>query len=199
LLLILKILLILLKNTMTLITITECDNQPNRAKVTVNRQGLYEVTLSNPFNEDEQTRLDWYFEEYLKQPYIKSVQAEEAARSLVTYGTKLFEQLFSHRLLYGHYMSARQQHGLKGFQIEIIGSAEFQRLYWEALYDPELQQFIAHHAPFSRSAPHALAVNLTPRPSPTLNLLLVILPNGIWNSTSTPKQNGTINGCWQCG
>jgi len=86
---------------MPLITITERDT--NQAEIAINRRGRYEASLSQPFNEEEQARLTWYFEEYVKERYFNHVRAEEVVASLQLYGTRLFEQLFANRVLYGQY------------------------------------------------------------------------------------------------
>ena len=93
----------------------------------------YEITISDPFSEQEETRLEWYFEEWLNFPFTDKVTAEQAATSIRTYGEALFEQVFKRNPdVYLEYQRLRQ----KDFLLEIIGSPEFHTLHWEALHDP---------------------------------------------------------------
>lgn len=54
----------------------------------------YPITVSDPFSEEEEARLEWYFEKWLKFPFTKKVPAKETAASIRVYGEDLFEQVF---------------------------------------------------------------------------------------------------------
>ncbi|MFN8467953.1 MAG: tetratricopeptide repeat protein [Caldilineaceae bacterium] len=132
----------------------------------------YPFTLSDPFTEKEEQRLEWYFEKHLKFPFVDKVKAGEAAASVTTYGHALFEQLFGERRVYGRYAEARQR-GVETLCFEVVGSPEFHRLHWEALKDPDLPQPFALQASFVRRNFQPQVIRAELRPSPTINLLVV--------------------------
>ena len=133
----------------------------------------YPMTIGDPFTDKQEARLEWYFEEHLRFPFVEQVRARDAAASITTYGEALFKQVFlSDPRVYGRYVLERNQ-GIEQLAFEVAGSPEFQHYHWEALKDPELPQPFALHAPFVRR-------NLQPRPleaqakeSPTINVLVV--------------------------
>ncbi|PDV97939.1 tetratricopeptide repeat protein [Candidatus Chloroploca asiatica] len=144
---------------------------PN-ATLSIDGQGEYPVTVRDPFDPEEERLLEWYFEQWLHFPFTNSVRAATAARSIQTYGTRLFDQLFADRSAFAHYSQVRQTN-LGEIRMEIAGSPAFHALHWEALYDPTLQKHLALEATMVRrtSAPPALRAEA--RPGPTINLLLV--------------------------
>ncbi|MCP4350058.1 MAG: hypothetical protein GY795_31650, partial [Desulfobacterales bacterium] len=81
---------------MPLITIRETAdfNASPNAAVSFDRQGEFPVTVNNPFSEEDEELLEWYFEEHLRFPFTNQVQAAKAADSIKAYGESLFEQLF---------------------------------------------------------------------------------------------------------
>jgi tetratricopeptide (TPR) repeat protein len=165
---------------MPLIRIREqqCTPQHTRAVLSFDGQGEFPLSLTNPFSEQEEKRLEWYFEEHLQFPFTDQVKAGEAALSIKDYGEQLFEQVFRRNAdAYAAYKQAAQQ-GIDHLVIEIAGSPEFHRLHWESLKDPHLGEPLAVHAPIVRK-------NLVPQPFParpkvsaTLNLLLVVARPG---------------------
>ena len=52
------------------------------------------ITIGNPSSDEEEQELEWYFEEHLAFPFTKKVRAQNAAKSITTYGEKLFRQVF---------------------------------------------------------------------------------------------------------
>lgn len=122
---------------MTLISIRETagfDASPN-ATVSFDNRGAFPVTAADPFSEEDEKRLEWYFEEFLRFPFVNEVRAKEAAESIPVYGEMLFEQVFKKDFdLFGEYRRARER-GPDTLRFEIVGSPDFHRLHWEALKD----------------------------------------------------------------
>src|SRR5262249_47229262 len=97
-------------------------------------QGEYPMTIMPPFSEQEEKRLEWYFEDHLRFPFVEQVKAREAAASVAAYGQRLFEQVFADRRAYAEYMRMLQV-GVGSLAFEVVGSPEFHQLHWEALWD----------------------------------------------------------------
>ncbi len=132
----------------------------------------FPITISDPFSEAEEQQLAWYFEEHLRFPFTRKVQAKTAADSINTYGEALFGQIFADREAYALYKDYLQA-GLNDVQVEIAGSPQFHALHWEALKDPNLPQPLVLQTIMMRKNLKPSAVRATVRPSPTINLLIV--------------------------
>ncbi|MEM7537288.1 MAG: CHAT domain-containing protein, partial [Chloroflexota bacterium] len=160
---------------MTTISIREQGTTTVQPVVSIDGQE-YPITISNPFSEQEERRLEWYFEEHLRFPFVDQVQAAEAAQSIVVYGEALFAQVFADPMVRARYLMALQQ-GLETITIEIAGSPAFHALHWEALKDPEMTQPLALQVTFVRKNLRPQMVQAAAyghqRPSPTINLLVV--------------------------
>jgi hypothetical protein len=144
-----------------------------------NNDHKYNITISDPFKKEEEQELEWYFEEHLQFPFLNQVRAQNAAASIITYGEALFEQIFANRRIYANYEKIRQS-GLSNLLIEIVGSPKFHALHWEALRDPESQQFLALQATILRKNIQPQTQTISLRSSPTINLLIVTArPSGI--------------------
>src|SRR5690242_15846503 len=159
---------------MEVIRIQEQSGGPNGANAVVsfNYGPQYPVTISDPFSPKEEETLEWYFEEYLRFPFIKGVKVQTAVASITTYGEKLFNQVFANRDAYTHYQDIVKA-GLNTLQIEIAGSPQFHALHWEALKDPKLPKPLALEATMVRKNRNPPAVKVSVRAFPTINVLLV--------------------------
>ena len=74
------------------ITIRQTGNlgdNPN-AELSFDGEAGFAIQIKNPFSEQEEARLAWYFEEWLNFPFTQRVRAEEAAASVRRYGEQLF-------------------------------------------------------------------------------------------------------------
>jgi tetratricopeptide (TPR) repeat protein len=133
----------------------------------------HSIKVSNPFSDEEERELEWYFEEHLAFPFTKRVHAHNAAQSIPVYGEKLFHQIFAKNaqvlLAYKHVLQA----GLHDVQIEIEGSPAFHSLHWEALKDPEVHTPLVLQATMARKNLAPSPVPAQVRLSPTINLLIV--------------------------
>jgi hypothetical protein len=70
------------RSAMTLIAIRERAGGPDGTNATLSFDGgpEYPVTVRDPFTGTaEEARLEWYFEEHLRFPFVKDVEAREAA------------------------------------------------------------------------------------------------------------------------
>ncbi len=148
------------------------------ATVQFNTHGVpHEVTVSNPFSEEEEARLEWYFEQWLNFPFTDKVQAKDAASSIRLYGEALFEQVFQRNPdVYLEYQGLRQEE----FLLEIIGSPEFHALHWEALQDPHQMRPLAVDRPVVRKNRQPITYRAEIQPAPPLRVLLVTArPSGL--------------------
>jgi len=159
---------------MTLIRIRERIGGPNgsNAMVSFDNGPEYPITISDPFTEEEERELEWYFEEHLEFPFTKKVRAQNAAASITTYGETLFKQVFGTTDIYAEYRSLLKA-GLNNLQLEIVGSPNLHALHWEAMKDPKLSQPLALQAVMVRKNLRPQALPASIRPSPTINLLIV--------------------------
>ena len=94
---------------MTLISIRERGLSTPDPVVSIDGQE-YPITVADPFSPAEEARLEWYFEEHLRFPFLDNVQAQAAAASVRTYGVALFQGIFS-GAAYGPYYAARPTRG----------------------------------------------------------------------------------------
>ena len=118
---------------MAVIRIREISGSPDgsSAVVSFDHGEEYSITIKDPFSEADEQQLEWYFEEHLRFPFTRKVQAKAAADSIITYGETLFEQVFADRKAYVAYEKILEA-GLNTLQIEIAGSPQFHALHWGA-------------------------------------------------------------------
>jgi hypothetical protein len=159
---------------MTVITIREQGRTPAgySAAVSFDHQGEYAAAIANPFSEAQETELEWYFEQHLRFPFTDQVRAREVAAGIPGYGERLFRQVFADREAFALYKAAAAA-GLETLRFEVAGSFEFHALHWEALKDPAQPQPLAVYAPILRKTLTTQPLAAVPRPSPTINLLIV--------------------------
>src|SRR5216683_6697870 len=144
-----------------------------QATISFNNGPEYALTINNPFVQEEDDQLAWYFERYLRFPFTDQVKAREAAGSIARYGESLFKQVFEeNHNVYARYKAAVQA-GLSTVQFEIAGSPLFHTLHWEALKDPEIRLPLALQATMVRKNLNPSTIEASVRPSPTINLLIV--------------------------
>src|SRR5947208_8562956 len=166
---------------MTLIRICERIGGPNgsNAVISFNNGPEYPITITNPFDEQQEQELEWYFEEHLEFPFTKKVRAQNAVASIKTYGEELFKQVFGDPDIYAEYRDLLKA-GLNDLQIEIAGSPIFHALHWESIKDPKLAQPLALQAAMVRKNLKPQALPASMHTSPTINLLIVTArPSGI--------------------
>src|SRR5512134_3672716 len=70
-------------------------NDGCNAAVSFDGSGEYPFKVADPFwPEEDEERLEWYFEEHLRFPFTDQVKAREAGESIKAYGEMLFSQVF---------------------------------------------------------------------------------------------------------
>jgi len=163
---------------MTKITISQTDEStvsPFNAAVQFDNGPRYPITVSDPFSEEEEDRLQWYFEGWLGFPFTGQVKAGQAAASVADYGRRLFAQVFRDNpdVLAEYKMAMRYEKGFAGLEFEIRGTPAFHALHWEALWDPANGRPFAAECAFYRQNDNPPAFHIRQQPSPTLNVLLV--------------------------
>lgn len=131
------------------------------------------INISNPFSDEEEQELEWYFEEHLAFPFTKKVRAQNAAKSIPTYGEKLFSQVFEQNANAQFAYKTALQAGLNDVHLEIEGTPKFHALHWEALKDPEVREPLVLQATMVRKNLVPSVIQSQVRPSPTINLLVV--------------------------
>src|SRR5207237_852154 len=155
---------------MASITIEEAAAQENsswQATISFNNGPRYTATITDPFSQEQEEELEWYFEEYLRFPFTDQVKATRAATSIQAYGETLFNQLFSDRDGYAAYKQCVAA-GLHTMQIEVAGSPAFHALHWEALKGPKLPRPLALQATMLRKNLTPPPMQATVQPSPTI-------------------------------
>jgi len=135
------------------------------ATVSVDDQGEYPITVTDPFGAEQEALLEWYFEEHLRFPFMRQVEAQAAAASPTAYGEALFQQVFgANAQLYARYLAGVQA-GVANLRFAIAGSPGFHRLHWEALKDPALPRPLALDAAMVRKTlvPQVVPATCSPR------------------------------------
>ena len=131
----------------------------------------YNVKVTNPIEETEETELAWYFEEHLRYPFLDHDREQHAGRKIAEYGERLFTQVFG-GAVHQDYLELRRR-SFDGCRVEISGSAALHGLHWEAMRDPDLDKPLAVLLPITRQinkpSPHYAPLDQ----APTLNVLVV--------------------------
>jgi tetratricopeptide (TPR) repeat protein len=140
----------------------------------VDGQDYGRAVVKAPFADRPQQDADltWYFEKWLRMPFVDQMRAARSASSVRDYGVSLFEQVFADR----HASCAydRLKNDLENLEIEIIGAAtDFQAWHWEALCDPDLPRPLAVDCRLTRKHTKRTAIGLVVKPWPVVNVLLV--------------------------
>ena len=139
--------------------------------------------VQDPYSATQAANLEWYFEEFLKNPLVEGVRFDAAARSIIDYGESLFNQLFPRKDEWdvcGEFFAEGSP-----VCISIHGGPAFQSLHWEALKHPFRDTPFSLHMSILRnvedfglpSIPKPVAASM-PSPSPLNILLLVARPRG---------------------
>jgi len=156
------------------------------ARVIFNDQ-QFSVTVKNPHNPETQKKLDWYFEDYITEPYTPDPIVNNHKDALRQYGESLFKQVFvDHKDIYFLYRTAIQQHNFHDIIVEIVSDTpDFQSILWESLKDPEFD------TPLAAKGMVFYRKNLNPRlieacvdAFPWINLLIV---------TARPDEEDDVN------
>src|SRR6266436_9391813 len=77
---------------MTLIRIREqlSGQDGSNALLSFEHGAEYPISIHDPFSEEEEQQLEWYFEQWLRFPFLHQVKAQATTGIIPTYGEKLF-------------------------------------------------------------------------------------------------------------
>ena len=89
------------------------------------------LTVNDPLTDKNRAKLEWHFEQFVSNPYLKDVEPQEAEKIICDEGEALFAQLFSQPQIYNRYYQL-VQNDFDNLVIEISGTPEFHSLHWEA-------------------------------------------------------------------
>jgi tetratricopeptide (TPR) repeat protein len=130
----------------------------------------FEIVVSDPFAENDEKLLGWYFETWIQFPFSDGTIAKRAADSVRSYGEALFRQVFGDADAYAAYKSLK----ISELEILIKGEPEFQGLHWEAMRDPKGARPLAIDCVIVRQRRvKGRASTRQIEPSTVLNLLIV--------------------------
>jgi len=122
------------------------------------------VSISNPFSEDDEKSLEYYFEFHDKTFHPEKINA---------YGEELFAQIFrNNNEVRQEYENRKLPSEMSQWSVEIVGPPEFHALHWETLKDPD------HPIPWSvesamthRDSKQCAEISV--KSSPIINLLFI--------------------------
>ena len=159
---------------MVTITIREQSQTDTGFNVTLVIEGNnYPITVSDPFDVNQEQELEWYFEDWLSYPHLDNVKADRAQASVREYGQELFKQVFQSDLkAYAKYSQIRNNLSQAILKIESI-TPEFHAIHWETLQDPDLPRPFAVDSIFTRKSVNPATIEAQVKESPTVNLLVV--------------------------
>ena len=164
-----------------------CDGDEFQLAVTFDDTHQFPVILKNPHDPETEQHFEWYFEQYIHEPYTAESHVEACKAELTAYGENLFQQIFMHNVhIYFHYMNAIQHYGYEEIFIELIGSTtEFHSIHWSSLKDPKFEiPLAANGIVFYRKNMQPKYIEANVKPSPVINLLIV---------TARPGEEDDVN------
>jgi len=132
------------------------------------------LEVVNPFATEDYQRLNWYFEQYLSEPYIAQSRVAKAKETLLTKGETLFEATLGREPFLSRLQKLKNQYAWDSWVIEIVGeSPAFFEIHWEALKQPKKSPFAALGVQYIRKSPRPSEQNAQLSKKATLNLLVV--------------------------
>jgi tetratricopeptide (TPR) repeat protein len=148
-----------------------------QVRVSFGESAEYDVTVTDPADQQAEDRLAWYFEKHLRYPFLDKDLEADAVRRIGDYGRALFSQVFAGAA--SHDYRRLRDRGFDGCRIEVSGSAGLHRLHWEAMRDPDLPAPLAVRLPVTRRVDALGSKFDPPEPLPTVNILVVVArPDG---------------------
>jgi hypothetical protein len=139
----------------------------------------FPLLFPHPHDVKTEDDLEWYFEEYMKQPYT----AESKVRSIVEhcvieYGHILFRSVFAAPLAKQKFYDAISLEGFPNITLEIVSqptSTEFQSILWETIRDPDQPggPLVSSGLKIVRRSKKRSPVQARVNKHPALNLLIV--------------------------
>ncbi|MEO1625162.1 MAG: CHAT domain-containing protein [Bacteroidota bacterium] len=162
------------------IQIIEHSNQGTESfelELVFDEQQHFRRTVQTPHTEDADIDLEWYFEDFLREPFTAQTRVARIERDYIRdYGTQLFEQLFGEPAVENLFYESINAEGMSELQIELLGqSLEFQSVLWETLRSPEFpgKPLVASGAKMYRNSKLSSRIRARVGDHPQVNLLLV--------------------------
>lgn len=149
-----------------------------KLELTFDRNQTFQVELINPHTANVEENFEWYFEEYINEPYIAETRIQREKQRLIDYGIGLFENLFKDREAYSLYKKGLDENGFEGLTFEFLSlekSIDFQSVMWESLRDPNFKEepLIAKGALFYRKSLKPIKLEARVKEHAAINLLIV--------------------------
>jgi len=154
--------------------------------ITFDTNTRFEISFNNLYDKTLEANLEWYFEDYIREPYIAQAKVQKCRNSVFDYGKDLFNQLFADRKIYSYYKKGIDEKGFENLTIEIIGdSPDFQAIHWEMLHDPDFDRPLSVLGTvFYRKNLRPNALDAKVKSFPYLNVLIV---------TARPHEENDVN------
>jgi hypothetical protein len=147
----------------------------------------FQVELKNPYDKNTEKEFEWYFEEYIREPYTPELNIEKYPKAISMYGEHLFKSIFPRNSeIHLQYKNIIRENGIEDITIQIIGeSTAIHAIHWESLKDPDLPEpFVVSGAIFYRKNTVTLPIETRVEPSPFINHMIV---------TARPDEENDVN------
>ncbi len=154
------------------------------------KNSTFEVTFPHPHTVEAESGLEWYFEQYIEEPYTAVSRVEHIVNQhIVQYGEQLFQHVFASAEALDLFHAAINELGYSRVTIEIKGrlnAPKFQTVLWETMRDPALRSkpLAAWGVGLVRSSEVTSPVRGRVGDFPNLNLLIV---------TARPSEENDVN------
>jgi len=149
----------------------------------------FEINFKSPHTPKAAKDLDWYFEEFIYEPYTAATKTDKIVTLIEDYGKQIFEQLFQNEAALALYRKGIQTEGFRAITFEIINnnqSINFQSILWETLRDVQLAEgpLVANGVIFRRKSNKKPLLKSKVGTHSQLNLLIV---------TARPSEDNDVN------
>ncbi|HEU0021456.1 MAG TPA: tetratricopeptide repeat protein, partial [Dehalococcoidia bacterium] len=134
------------------------------------------VDFRNPVDRTDLQEIEWYFREYLDNPFgLAKTRAEAITTGLANLGRSLYETVFNSGVEARNICSTAKSEGFGEYQLMVISQrAEFLSLPWELLNQPELGYLVTEMASVvRRRTPDPMPSFMDQLPTDQLNVLMI--------------------------
>ena len=143
-----------------------------------NNEVSFEAIIPNLHNTKVEENLEWYFEEYVNEPYTAETRVERERTRIKSYGLELFKHLFADSDAAYRYRKAVDEEYFENITFEIVSldqNIDFQSILWESLRDPnhEEEPLIAKGVLFYRKSLKSANIEARVGKHAMINLLIV--------------------------
>jgi len=159
-------------------------------QLSFDEKATFEVEVTHPHTPKTDEDLEWYFEDYIAEPYTAESKIKRIRNVIKDYGIKLFEQIFQNKAALGIYRERlKKDTNYEDIKIEIIGNKEsflFQSLLWESMRDPKFPKkpLVARGVQFFRKSEIETLLPARIKEQTEINLLIV---------TARPSEDQDVN------